>query len=78
MNACSHHRKVEILSREVQMTIELPIADSTKKAIAMERRLYFKICMSCGSKNPIDAVRCRKCKRSDSLRVKNRTTGPKK
>ncbi|MGA1975431.1 MAG: 50S ribosomal protein L40e [Conexivisphaerales archaeon] len=56
----------------------MPIADSGKKAIAMERRLYFKICMSCGSKNPIDAVRCRKCKRSNTLRVKNRTTGPKK
>jgi large subunit ribosomal protein L40e len=56
----------------------MPIADSAKKAIAQERRLHFKICMSCGAKNPPDAVRCRKCRRSDSLRVKNRSTGPKK
>lgn len=56
----------------------LPIADAAKKQLAMERRLFFKVCMNCGSKNPLVATRCRKCGRSDSLRLKNRQTGPKK
>ncbi|MDG6933645.1 MAG: 50S ribosomal protein L40e [Nitrososphaerota archaeon] len=56
----------------------MPIADAAKKQLAMERRLFFKVCMNCGSKNPLVATRCRKCGRSDSLRLKNRQTGPKK
>ncbi|MEM0075517.1 MAG: 50S ribosomal protein L40e [Conexivisphaerales archaeon] len=56
----------------------MPIADAAKKQLAMERRLFFKICMNCGAKNPYSAKRCRKCGRSDTLRLKNRQTGPKK
>jgi large subunit ribosomal protein L40e len=56
----------------------MPIADAMKKQIAMERRLFFKVCMNCGAKNPIKATRCRKCGRSNELRLKNRQTGPKK
>ena len=56
----------------------MPVADPAKKLIAMKRRLYFKVCMHCGAKNPISAKRCRKCRRKDSLRPKNRQIGPKK
>jgi len=56
----------------------MPIADPVKRQIAMQRRLFFKICMHCGAKNPISAKRCRKCKRNDTLRLKNRQIGPKK
>jgi large subunit ribosomal protein L40e len=59
-------------------SIRLPIADAAKKQLAMERRLFYKICMNCNSKNPISSTRCRKCGRSDTLRLKNRQTGPKK
>ncbi|AIF83632.1 ribosomal protein L40E [Candidatus Nitrososphaera evergladensis SR1] len=55
----------------------MPITDATKKQIAQQRRLYFKICFRCGSKNHIDAVRCRKC-HSHHMRAKNRTLGAKK
>ncbi len=55
----------------------MPIADPAKKQLAMKRRLYFKICMRCGAKNPPDATRCRKC-RSKDLRTKNRQLGAKK
>jgi large subunit ribosomal protein L40e len=55
----------------------MPIADATKKQIAQQRRLYFKICFRCGGKNPISASRCRKC-HSDQMRLKNRTLGAKK
>lgn len=56
----------------------MPIADPAKKQIAAQRRLYFKICMHCGAKNPITAKRCRKCRRKNTLRLKNRQIGPKK
>lgn len=56
----------------------MPVVDPTKRLIAMQRRLYFKICMYCGAKNSIDAERCRRCRRKDSLRLKNREIGPKK
>jgi large subunit ribosomal protein L40e len=56
----------------------MPIADPEVRAIAMRRRLYYKICMHCGARNPWRATRCRKCKRSDSLRPKKRELGPKK
>lgn len=55
----------------------MPITDVAKKQIAQKRRLYSKICMHCGLRNPISATRCRKCK-SKALRLKNRSLGMKK
>jgi large subunit ribosomal protein L40e len=55
----------------------MPITDATKKQIAQQRRLFFKICFKCGAKNHIAAERCRKC-HSNALRLKNRTLGAKK
>ncbi|MDH2900183.1 MAG: 50S ribosomal protein L40e [archaeon] len=55
----------------------MPITDATKKQMAQKRRLFFKICLRCGAKNPISATRCRKC-HSEALRLKNRALGVKK
>jgi ubiquitin-large subunit ribosomal protein L40e len=55
----------------------MPITDATKKQIAQQRRLFFKICFKCGGKNPISATRYRKCGGSQ-MRLKNRTLGAKK
>ncbi|MBM3897433.1 MAG: 50S ribosomal protein L40e [Thaumarchaeota archaeon] len=55
----------------------MPIADAAKKQIAQKRRLFFKVCMRCGRKNSIEALRCRDC-HSDDLRLKNRQLGVKK
>ncbi|MEM1995056.1 MAG: 50S ribosomal protein L40e [Nitrososphaerales archaeon] len=55
----------------------MPITDAIKKQLAQKRKLFFKICLRCGKKNPITATRCRKC-RSEDLRLKNRTLGAKK
>ncbi len=55
----------------------MPITDAAKKQIAQRRRIFFKICLRCGIKNPITATRCRKCK-AQVLRLKNRTLGVKK
>jgi large subunit ribosomal protein L40e len=55
----------------------MPIADATKKQIAQKRRLFFKVCLRCGARNPLNAERCRKCKSKD-LRLKNRSVGLKK
>jgi large subunit ribosomal protein L40e len=55
----------------------LPIADVTKKQIAQKKRLFLKVCLKCGSRNPLAATRCRKCHASD-LRLKNRSVGLKK
>jgi ubiquitin-large subunit ribosomal protein L40e len=55
----------------------MPIADAAKKQIAQKRRLFFKVCLRCGARNPINAERCRKCKSKD-LRLKNRSVGLKK
>ncbi|MGQ9780848.1 MAG: 50S ribosomal protein L40e [Nitrososphaeria archaeon] len=55
----------------------MPITDTAKKQIAQKRRLFFRICLRCGSKNSIRADRCRKCGSRD-LRLKNRQVGPKK
>ncbi|HEX5519714.1 MAG TPA: 50S ribosomal protein L40e [Candidatus Nitrosocosmicus sp.] len=55
----------------------MPITDVVKKQIAQKRRLFFKICFKCGSKNPIGAERCRKC-HGNQMRLKNRTLGAKK
>lgn len=55
----------------------MPITDVMKKQLAQKRKLFFKICLRCGSKNPILATRCRKCK-SEDLRLKNRALGAKK
>ena len=55
----------------------MPIADVAKKQIAQRRRLFLKVCLRCGARNPLAAERCRKCKASD-LRLKNRSVGLKK
>ncbi|MEM1525411.1 MAG: 50S ribosomal protein L40e [Nitrososphaerales archaeon] len=55
----------------------MPITDVAKKQIAQRRRLFFKICLRCGAKNAINAIRCRKC-RSEDLRLKNRALSAKK
>ncbi|MGH9974914.1 MAG: 50S ribosomal protein L40e [Nitrososphaeraceae archaeon] len=55
----------------------MPITDATKKQIAQQRRLFFKVCFKCGGRNPISAERCRKC-RGSQLRLKNRSLGAKK
>jgi large subunit ribosomal protein L40e len=55
----------------------MPIADVTKKQIAQRRRLFLKVCLRCGARNPLAAERCRKCHGSD-LRLKNRSVGLKK
>jgi ubiquitin-large subunit ribosomal protein L40e len=55
----------------------MPITDPLKKQIAQKARLYFKVCFSCGAKNPMAATRCRKC-HNVYLRLKNRTLGIKK
>ena len=55
----------------------MPIAAAAKKQIAQRRRLFLKVCLRCGARNPIGAERCRKCKTSD-LRLKNRSVGLKK
>ena len=55
----------------------MPIADVTKKQIAQKRRLFLKVCLRCGARNPLAAERCRKCKAS-VLRLKNRSVGLKK
>ncbi len=55
----------------------MPITDAVKKQLAQKRKLFFKICLRCGKRNPITATRCRKC-RSEDLRLKNRALGAKK
>ncbi len=55
----------------------MPITDVMKKQLAQRRKLFFKICLKCGSKNSISATRCRKCKSGD-LRLKNRALAAKK
>ncbi len=41
--------------------MELPIEDPEKKALAEKVLLEYKICRRCGAKNPINAVKCRRC-----------------
>ena len=55
----------------------MPITDIPKKQLAQRKKLFLKICLKCGSRNPLPATRCRKCK-SEDLRLKNRTLGTKK
>lgn len=48
----------------------MPVAlDPDKLQIVLEHRFRYKICRNCGSKNPIDAEKCRRC-RSRNLRLK--------
>ena len=61
----------------IKVAKHMPITDATKKQIAQQRRLFFKICFKCGGKNPISSSRCRKCHGSQ-MRLKNRTLGAKK
>ena len=55
----------------------MPITDATKKQIAQQRRLFYRICFNCGGKNHVEASRCRKC-HGKHMRMKNRTLGAKK
>lgn len=55
----------------------MPVTDPVKRAIAMKAKLYVKICRNCGSRNPMDAEKCRRC-HSTNLRPKNRQLGPKR
>jgi len=57
--------------------IGLPITDPVKKQLAQKRRLHFMICRDCGSKNPIKALKCRKC-HGTNLRLKKRELQAKK
>jgi len=59
------------------MSVIMPIADPVKRQIAVQRKLMHKICMKCGAKNSISAVKCRKCG-SKALRLQNRELGAKK
>ena len=54
----------------------MPITDVFKKQLAQRHRLFYKICRKCGSRNPISAEKCRRC-RSKNLRLKNRELGTK-
>ena len=55
----------------------MPITDVEKKQLAQKKRLFFKICLKCSTRNNIDAVMCGKC-RGSQLRNKNRALGVKK
>jgi len=57
--------------------IYMPITDVEKKQLAQKKRLFFKICLKCSTRNNIEATMCRKCKGS-KLRNKNRALGVKK
>jgi ubiquitin-large subunit ribosomal protein L40e len=61
----------------ISKKVIMPITDVTKRSIAQQRRLFFKICFNCGAKNPIGGTRFRKCHGSQ-MRLKNRTLGAKK
>jgi len=54
----------------------MPIPDPFKRQIAQQNRLYLKICRRCGARNPVNAVKCRKCKGAN-LRWKKRELGAK-
>jgi large subunit ribosomal protein L40e len=73
----ARHRQLEIESTVGTLAQRVPIADVVKKQIAQRRRLFFKVCLRCGTRNPLAASRCRKC-RSEDLRLKNRALGVKK
>lgn len=49
----------------------MPIADIEKRRLAQHYHLYKSVCRNCGATNPLNAKKCRKCKRSD-LRPKKR------
>jgi len=55
----------------------MPITDPVKKQIAQRRRLFFLVCRDCGARNPVKAVKCRKC-HGRNLRPKKRETQAKK
>ncbi len=50
---------------------KMPLRDATLIQLAQKRRLYYKICRECGSRNAPTAEKCRKC-RSYNLRWKKR------
>jgi len=54
----------------------VPITDVFKKQLAQKHKLFYKVCRSCGARNPSSAYRCRKC-RGDNLRWKKRELGAK-
>ncbi len=41
--------------------------------IAYRHRLYYKVCRDCGAKNPLKAIKCRRC-RGKNLRAKKKGT----
>ncbi|MEM1569436.1 MAG: 50S ribosomal protein L40e [Candidatus Bathyarchaeia archaeon] len=55
----------------------MPVRDPAKKAIAQARRLFIKICRTCGARNSPKAEKCRKC-HSYNLRWKHREIMGKK
>ena len=55
----------------------MPITDATKKQIAQQRRLFYKICFKGGGRNLRSSERGRKC-HSHNMRLKNRNIGAKK
>jgi large subunit ribosomal protein L40e len=60
------------LARELIM----PITDVAKKQLAQKVRLHYKVCRTCGARNPGASDRCRKC-HSHNLRWKKRELGAK-
>nr|AOZ56077.1 ribosomal protein L40E [uncultured korarchaeote] len=47
----------------------MPIEDPMKRRVAMKALLHYKICRTCGARNPISATKCRRC-RGKNLRLK--------
>jgi large subunit ribosomal protein L40e len=50
---------------------KMPIADPEKRRIAFQHLLYVAVCRDCGARNPLGAVKCRRCHRKN-LRPKRR------
>jgi len=57
--------------------VKMPIADPMLIQLAQSKRLFFKICMRCGAKNSMRAIKCRKC-HGYNLRPKKRMLKAKK
>ena len=55
----------------------MPIADPVLRDIARKALLNYKICMKCYARNPISAVKCRRCG-SKKLRLKKAKLGGKR
>lgn len=55
----------------------MPISDPALLKIVEDRVLNKAVCRKCGALNPINAVKCRRC-RSKNLRPKKKKLGGKK